>query len=306
VIIEEDVPEGLVHLAGNALEYEVGTLRPGEEKKLRLVLKADKAQIVRNVLRARADAGLETSHETTLEVVAPDLQVAITGPKTRYLNREVTYEIAVANPGTATAYDVGLTTTLPRGLKFVSADNKGSYDSRNHAVYWSLAELQAQDNGSVKLTAMPIETGEQKLRLEGTGNLGLQAEFEHTTTVQALTELAFSVQDTQDPIEVNAETTYEIRVVNNGNKSATNVQLAAVFPAALTPLRGDGPTKTEIAGQQVIMAPIDKIAGRDEVIYRIAAKGISAGDHIIAVQIISDEVSTPVVKQESTKVYADQ
>lgn len=306
IVIEEDVPEGLAHLAGSALEYEVGTLRPGEEKKLQLMLKADKASIVKNILRARADTGLQASDEITLEVVAPDLQVAIGGPKTRYLERQVTYEIAVANPGTATAYDVGLVTILPRGLKFVSADNKGNYDSRNHSVRWSLAELQTQDSGSVKLTALPIETGEQKLRLEGTGNLGLQAEYEHTTTVQALAELAFSVQDTQDPIEVNAEATYEVRVVNNSNKAATNIQLAAVFPAGLTPLRGDGPTKVAIEGQQVIMALIDKIGGRDEVVYRIAAKGIGAGDHIIAVQIVSDEVPTPVVKQESTKVYADQ
>ena len=234
------------------------------------------------------------------------MQVAIGGPRTRYLERQVTYEIAVANPGTATAYDLELVTTLPRGLKFVSADNKGRYDSRQHAVYWSLAELQAQDQGVVKLTALPIETGEQKLRLEGRGNLGVQAEYEHTTAVQALTELAFTVQDTQDPIEVDAETTYEIRVANNGNTAATNVQLAAVFPDALTPLRGDGPTKVLIEGQQVFIAPIDEIGGRDEVVYRIAAKGIGAGDHIIAVQIVSDEVPTPVVKQESTKVYADQ
>ena len=136
--------------------------------------------------------------------------------------------------------------------------------------------------------------------------MGLQAEFEHTTTVQALTELAFTVQDTQDPIEVNAETTYEVRIVNNGNKAATNVQVAAVFPRDLTPLRGDGPTKVVVEGQQVIMAPIDKIGGRDEAVYRIAAQGIGAGDHIIAVQLVSDEVPTPVVKQESTKVYADQ
>ena len=306
IVIEEDVPEGLVHLAGSALEYEVGTLRPREEKKLQLILKADKARVVKNVLRARADAGLQASSESTLEVVAPDLQVAIGGPKTRYLERQVTYEIAVANPGTATAYDIQLVTILPRGLKFVSADNKGSYDPRQHAVYWSLAELPAQDQGSVKFTALPVETGEQKLRLEGTGNLGLQTEYEHITTVEALTELAFTVQDTQDPIEVGADTTYEVRVVNNGNKAATNVQLAAVFPPALTPLRGDGPTKVVVEGQQVMIVPIDKIAGRDEVVYRIAAKGTGAGDHIIAVQIISDEVPTPVVKQESTKVYADQ
>ncbi|MDA1054157.1 MAG: hypothetical protein O3C40_27225 [Planctomycetota bacterium] len=306
IVLEEDVPLGLAHVAGEKLEYEVGTLRPKEEKRLQLILRADKAGIVKNVLRVTADAGLEATDQITLEVIAPQLQVAISGPRTRYLERQVTYEVAVANPGTSTAYDIQLVTFLPKGLKYVSADNKGSYDAGRHAVYWSLAELAAEESGGVQLTALPIETGEQKLRVEGTANLDLSAKFEHTTNVQALTELAFTVQDVHDPIEVGSETMYEIRIVNNGNTVATNVQIAAALPEQLTPIKGEGPTKVIVEGQQVFMEPLARIAPRDEVVYRIAAKGVGAGDHVIAVQLASDESPTPVTKQESTKVYADQ
>ncbi|MEX0820355.1 MAG: hypothetical protein WD070_12215, partial [Pirellulaceae bacterium] len=305
IVIEEDVPPGLAHVAGERLEYEVGTLRPKEEKRLQLVLKADKAGIVNNLLRAKADAGLEASDQITLEVIAPELEVAISGARTRYLERQVTYEVAVANPGTSTAYEIELVTFLPKGLKYISADNKGSYDPGRHAVYWSLAELPAQESGSVQLTALPIETGEQKLRVEGTANLNLSAKFEHSTNVQALTELAFTVRDVHDPIEVDSETMYEIRIVNNGNKIATNVQIAALLPAELTPLKGEGPTKVIVEGQQVFMEPIERVGPRDEVVYRIAARGVAAGDHVVAVQLASDEVPTPVTKQESTKVYSD-
>ncbi|MBI2478359.1 MAG: hypothetical protein HYV60_06875, partial [Planctomycetia bacterium] len=204
------------------------------------------------------------------------------------------------------AYDIQLVTFLPKGLKYVSADNKGSYDAGRHAVYWSLAELPAQESGSVRLTALPIETGEQKLRVEGTANLNLAAKFEHTTTVQALTELAFTVQDVHDPIEVGSETVYEIRIVNNGNTVATNVQFAAEMPQPLTPLKGEGPTKVTVEGQRIYMEPLARIAPRDEVTYRISARGIGAGDHVIAVQLASEESPTPVTKEESTKVYADE
>ena len=306
IVIEEDVPVGLAHVAGERLEYEVGTLRPKEEKRLQLVLRADKAGIVTNVLRVKADAGLEATDKITLEVIAPQLQVAIGGPRTRYLERQVTYEVAVSNPGTSTAYDIQLVTFLPKGLKFVSADNKGSYDPRRHAVYWSLAELAEQESGSVQLTALPIETGEQKLRVEGTANMNLAAKFEHITNVQALTELAFTVRDIHDPIEVGSETIYEIRIVNNGNTIATNVQVAAEMHEQLTPLKGEGPTKVIVEGQRVFMEPLPRIAPRDEVVYRISARGVGAGDHVIAVQLVSDESPTPVTKEESTKVYADQ
>ncbi|MCA9118725.1 MAG: DUF11 domain-containing protein [Planctomycetaceae bacterium] len=306
IIIEEDVPPGLVHVAGEKLEYEIGTLRPKEEKRLQLVLRANKAGIVNNVLRVKADAGLVDSDQLELEVLAPELQVAIGGPRTRYLERQATYEVAIANPGTSTAYDIQLVTFLPKGLKYVSADNKGAYDPQRHAVYWSLAELPAQESGSVKLTALPIETGEQKLRVEGTANLNLSAKFEHTTNVEGLTELAFSVQDVHDPIEVGSETTYEIRIANNGNKVATNVQIAAVLPPQLIPLKGEGPTKVVVEGQQVFMEPLARIAARDEAVYRITAKGIAAGDHVIVVQLSSDEAPTPVRKEEGTKVYSDE
>jgi uncharacterized repeat protein (TIGR01451 family) len=306
IVIEEDVPAGLAHAAGDKLEYEVGTLRPQEEKRLQLVLKADKAGIVTNLLRAKADAGLEASDPLTLEVTSPELQVAIGGPRTRYLERQATYEIGVANPGTSTAYDIELVTFLPKGLKFVSADNKGSYDPQRHAVYWSLAELSAEEQGSVQLTALPIEIGEQKLRVEGRANLNLSAKFEHTTNVQGRTELAFSVKDVHDPIEVGSETMYEIRIANTGNQAATNVQIVAEMPVQLTPISGEGPTKVTVEGQQLFMQPIERIAPRDEVVYRIVAKGIGAGDHVIAVQLVSNESTTPVTKQESTRVYADE
>jgi uncharacterized repeat protein (TIGR01451 family) len=232
--------------------------------------------------------------------------MGIRGPTRRYIARQVTYEIVFSNPGTAPATNVDLISFLPKGLEFVSADNKGSYDPQQHAVRWSLAELPAQQGGAVALTALPIETGEQQLRVEARGNLDLFSQFDHLTVVEALTELEFVVQDVQDPIEVGSETTYEIRISNRGSKVATNVQLAAVLPAQLVPIAADGATGLSVQGQQVIAEPIAQLAPQAEAIYRIKVQGQQPGDHLIAVQLVSDEVPTPVTKQESTKVYADQ
>jgi len=98
ITLEEDVPPGLAHVAGEKLEYEVGMLRPKEEKHLQLILRADQAGVVKNLLRVKADAGLEATDQLTLEVIAPQLQVAIGGARTRYLERQVIYEVAVAIP----------------------------------------------------------------------------------------------------------------------------------------------------------------------------------------------------------------
>jgi uncharacterized repeat protein (TIGR01451 family) len=306
VVLEEDVPQGLVHPAGGELEYGVGTLRPGETRQLDLILSAESAGVVTNSLRVRGEGGLIAEHSLELEVVAPQLQVALAGPSRRYLERQVTYEIGVSNPGTAAARDVDLVAYLPQGLQFIAADQQGQYDRQNHAVYWSLEELGPQQQGVVQLTALPIETGDQKIRVEGQADMGLSHEFEHTTVVEGIIQLQFTVSDVQDPIEVGADTIYEIRVVNNGTKTATNVVLTANLPAGLTPLEGEGPTAVTVSGQQVVTEPLAQLAAGGDAVYRVHARGVQAGDHVFGAQLVSDDSSTPVTKQESTRVYIDE
>src|SRR4029078_1226602 len=99
VIIEEDVPAGLAHVAGSQLEYEVGILRAGESKRLELSLRAEKAGIVQNVIQARGEANLAAKHVVQIEVVAPQLQVSVEGPKRRFLERAATHALQCSQPG---------------------------------------------------------------------------------------------------------------------------------------------------------------------------------------------------------------
>ena len=81
---------------------------------------------------------------TQLEVIAPQLKVGVTGPKRRYLERSAIYNISVTNPGTAPARDVELAAMLPKGLKFVEANNAGQYDAATRS---RLLELRGAAGG---------------------------------------------------------------------------------------------------------------------------------------------------------------
>ena len=124
-------------------------LRPNETRKLDLVMRAVKAGAVENLVRAVGDANLVAEHRTNLEVIAPQLEVGVAGPSRRYLQRQVTYQISVSNPGTAPAHDIELVAFLPQGLKFVGTEKKGQYDQSKHAVYWNLEELPAGEPGAL-------------------------------------------------------------------------------------------------------------------------------------------------------------
>lgn len=306
VVLEEDVPDGLSHPAGNELEFEVGTLRPGESKTLELTLKAEKPGQITNVLVVRGDAGLSAEDRVSIEVIAPQLEVDVKGPSRRFLDRQATYVFSVANRGTAAAKEVELAAFLPKGFKFVETNNAGQYDPQKHAVFWSLAELPASEAGTVQLIAIPVEPGEQKLRVEGRADLGLADSREQSVVVESVAQLLFDVTDSADPIEVGSDTVYQVRIVNQGTKTATNVRVAAQVPAELQAVGGNGPGKAEVEGQRVLFEPLARLAPKGEAVYRIQVRGLKAGDPRIRVQVACDEIQSPVTKEEATKVYSDQ
>lgn len=306
IVLLESVPQGVSHEAGPALEFEVGTLQPGESKRLELVLTAEQAGHIDNVMTAHADANLTATAKCEFEVIAPDLKVTVEGPQRRYLERPATYTVNVDNPGTASAKDVQLVTQLPRGMQFVSANNMGEYDAATHSVYWSLAELPANERGSVELTALPIEPGEHTLQVASRARQGLEDRTETHVTVEGLVALSFEVTAADGAIEVGGETSYEIRVSNQGSKAATNVQVIALMPPGLKPMAGQGETRTIVDGNRVQFAPLPQLAPKAEAKFRVQVQGLRAGDQRTRVQITTDEVQEPITKEQSTRVYADE
>ncbi|MHB0959266.1 MAG: hypothetical protein ACYC0X_23660 [Pirellulaceae bacterium] len=306
VVMEEDVPEGFSHAAGRQLEHEIGTLRPQESRRLSLVLDATEPGLHDNRLVVRGDGNLFEEDLRKIEVVTPKLEISMQGPALRYLDRQATYVVRLANAGTAPARNVELVTYLPKGMKYITSDNHGQYDSQTHAVYWSLEELPAEKQGDVQVTVLPIEPGIHKLKADGHAELGLQHMCEHEVVVEGLAELSFSVADVADPIEVGSDTAYEIRVLNRGSKADSDIRLLAELPPGITPTRGDGPVQATVQGGQVVFSPLARLAPNEEAIYKIHATGEATGDHVIRVQLQSAELRVPVTKEEITRVYTDR
>jgi uncharacterized repeat protein (TIGR01451 family) len=306
VVLEERVPAGLKHPSGGELEFEVGMLKPGESRELELVLSAVQAGRVVNQIAARGEANLRADTQCEIEVIAPGLEVSMDGPAKRYLERQATYTVSVTNPGTAPAKDVELVTRLPKGLKFVKANNAGQYNPQTHSVVWSLEELPPAETGTVTLTALPVEPGEQRLRAEGKAKQGLTDEQEQITVVEGLAALLFEVVDVADPIEVKGETEYEIRITNQGSKAADNVQLVAMLPPELKFVSAEGPTRYAIDGDRVVFEPLGRLSPKADTTYRVAVQGTQPGDVRMKVQLMTDDMRQPVTKEESTRVYSDE
>jgi uncharacterized repeat protein (TIGR01451 family) len=306
VVLLERIPPGLQHPAGAELEYQVGDLKPGESRKLDLPLVAARPGLAANLLSARGDGDLRAENECKLEVLAPQLNIAVEGPKRRYLERQATYQFSVTNPGTAAAKGVDLVAQLPAGLKFMKANNAGYYEESTRTVHWRLEELPANETGSVELVTMPIEAGQHALKLRGTAQKGLIAEKEQPVLVEGIAAILFQVSDTADPVEVGGETTYEVHLVNQGSKASANVRLAIDLPPELKPVAAEGPTRHVLEGNRITFDGLSQLPPKADTTYRIRVKAMKSGDLRARFQLLTDDMRTPVTKEESTRVYADE
>jgi uncharacterized repeat protein (TIGR01451 family) len=306
VVLVGTLPEGVQHPAGKEVEFDVGRLEPGERRTIDLTLATTSPGVHAMTVMARADGRLSAEAAIPLEVTAPMLELAADMPGRRYLQRPATCRLTMHNTGTAPALGVELATQLPPGMKFVRANNAGFYDERHHRVLWSLEELPAGETGTVELVVMPVALGPQKLITAARNPAGLSDQIASTIEVDGLASLTFQITDSEDPIEVNGQTEYVIRVGNQGTKPASGVRLAATLLGDLEPIEATGPSGHRIENLTVFFEPLASLVPTEEATFKIRIRGRRAGDHRVQVQLTSDDHAAPITKEEVTRVYADR
>ncbi len=134
---------------------------------------------------------------------------------------------------------------------------------------------------------------------------GLEAKATAAVHLEGVPALLLEVVDLEDPIEVGAETVYEIRVVNQGTSPTTNLQIIATVPNGMTARDAAGPSPHQIHGQQVIYDKLPSLAPKADALFRVKVVGDQPGDMRFKVQMTSDQLRSPVYEEESTRVYKD-
>ena len=308
VVLTENVPPQLQHEAKDSvLTYNVGDLKPNETRTINLTMTAIRAGKFVNSLTATADPGLNAESRFEMEVVAPQLKMTVQGPTRRFLEREGSYKLAISNPGTAPATHVAMRVQLPNGLEFVRANNSGVYDRQTRTVRWLLEELPANDSGDVELVVVPTQIGHQTLVYQASADKGIADNGQKECLVEGMAALLTQVSDTSDPVLIGERTTYNINVVNQGTKAAQNVRVSAQIPPGMEFLGAEAPSNYRIGpNNTIIFEPTAQLPPKAEVRFKILVKAINPGDQRLKLSVVSDELSSPVTKEESTQVYQDQ
>ncbi len=307
VKIRATLSEGLEHTRGRTVEFELGNLGPNESRSVQLVCTTKTGGPQTCEATAVAEGGLKAQDTATTEVLLPRLELNIAGPRLRYLDRKATYVVKVVNPGSAPASNVTINSVIPDGFKFLTATDGGRHDFSTRTVSWYLGDLTPGQTREMSIELLAINPGEYHVQANVTAARGLKGDAEAITHVEGLSALLMEMVDLDDPVEVGADTAYEIRVTNTGSKTETNLQLVCTIPDKMEfrSATGAAGARSHLQGKELTFEPIPKLAPRADVIFRVNVRGIAPGDLRFRARITADGLTEPVLKEESTKVYGD-
>ena len=306
VVLATWVDESLAGGTPTQREYAVGTLLPGHWRDIRLNLVGKTAGTAAIRAVARGAAEIEAQASRQVRVIKPQLSVAIDGPKLRFVDRPAQYTLSVYNPGPAPAENVQVFDLVPEGFRFVEASPGGSFDEQTREVAWFVGSLEPGHTAEVGVQLIPVTPGEHQVTAAAVAESTSVVRTALITRVEGSANLAIEVIDADDPIEVGAETTYEIRLTNRGSVPANDVQVAALLGDGLRAMEAHGPGDAQLEAGRVLFAPSESLEAGQTMTYRIRVRCLEAGQKRLRAFVRSRELVEPMVEEESTRVYADE
>ena len=153
--------------------------------------------------------------QMTVEVQEPKLEMSITGPDDVGYGQTKVYKLTLSNPGN------GDTENVVIGLLPVGRSTDGIASHR-------LGTLRAGESKSINVELTARQAGSVSIKAQAYADGGLRTE----AAQQVLVRRANLQVSVEAPKLTYAGTvgTYQIKVVNSGNSTAENVQVAALLP----------------------------------------------------------------------------
>jgi hypothetical protein len=120
--------------------------------------------------------------------------------------------------------------------------------------------------------------------------------------------VSLALADADAALEVGRETTYEIRVLNQGAAPTRDVLVRAVVPDEMTLVRADGPggQAAKVQGKEVAFGPLPSLDGQGSAVYRVRVKALKPGDGRFTARLQCGEMARPLSQEVSTRVYTDE
>ena len=305
----DQLPSGLDHPAVHDAKDKTvgitrfGDLQPGESRTIKLETTAVQAGQFVNEIVAQADGGVEGRARVAVVVTEASLSLRLDGPKQGVTQREIDYQVEVANPGPAPATKVRLVQTLPPSFEAVAASTGAHFDAAQHSLTWTLADLTPGQRQRITFRIKGRSAGDWPMYTAVQADKVPEMRVANVVRLEGAAALTLEVRAREERLAVGEETVYEMHVFNQGDAPCAGVRLTAALPDEVTPLDARGPVAGQVQQQQVQFPPLAQLPSRGDAVYRIRVRGQRPGKgHVRAV--LTAEQQRSVQSELSIQVNA--
>jgi len=308
VKVTDTLPSGLT--SDVPTTFDAGTLAPGQSKEFTFNAKASRTGSFTNPAQATSVQGVDATAQASVNVVKPALEIACLTPDikdgplgtkfTEMIGRpfEVCWE--VKNTGDAASATTVIEIPVPSGLNFRSATDGGTATGGN--LVWNVGSLAPGASKKVCATFSGASGGDYAFKASAKGVCAEPASTSCSVFIQGVNAILVEVVDDPDPIQVGEETTYTIRVTNQGGGlPLLEVAIKATFPAEVDP--GAASNGGSAAGKIVTWPVVPSLAVKQAITYTVKGKGLKAADARFQVDVSTRARTNPITELESTTVY---
>jgi uncharacterized repeat protein (TIGR01451 family) len=217
----------------------------------------------------------ESENVKKIEVVEPKLKLAVDGPDQRFTDTVADYKITLENPGTAPARKVRVMATLPISGKLIKSPPDAHFDKTTSKLYWTIDQI---DPGPKVLT-FPFQVrmggiGNYEVVAQAIGEGPLKTNERKMTDVVGIADVDLVVSESKRVLDVDGQTTFQIRLRNYGTKDATRLLVTATLSPNLKFEKAGGGTQNvqphyNAKENGVMFDGIDKLGPGKEIVLGI-------------------------------------
>lgn len=283
-------------------QIEVGTLEAGTSRELPIIVAATEPGEMEIKANASGSGALVADTATKVLVRMASLALDIKGPALKYAGTSGDYSVTVVNDGNASADDVMLTVTLPRGVKYLSGIEGAQADAAR--IQWKVTSIPPGGEKTYQFQAMLVMEGALTLKLEAHGHNGSAQVAQCETKVEAISDLKLVVNDPAGPSPAGEDVVYEVQVMNRGTKAAENVRIVMQFAEGIEPIAVDGGEGKIVPGQ-VVCEPLAQLPAGEQVTMKIKARADRGGTLQFRVEVTGDDGELRLVSEGASRFFAD-
>jgi uncharacterized repeat protein (TIGR01451 family) len=293
VVLKDELPDGLVYgsskpaLKGEAkpLVWKLGTLMPGETRRVELQVIPTQAGTFTNKAEVTATGGVSRKTSADITVGEAKLKVSKAGPQRRLVDRSTPFHITVSNPGMVPVTNVQVSDEVPPAIEFLSASMGGRFE--RGFVRWSLGTLRPGEQRSLQVALRAPRPGRYWNEVQATADHGLTARMRtEAMRFESGTGPVVEIDESADPLNVGQKGIYTIRIVNPKKTAIFRHGLVITVPEELAVLGQRGASSGQADGKIIRFDPLETLPAGQEAAYIVEMEAKKVGTAKLVVELV--------------------